>query len=218
MSSKRFKFSEIQKDNVRKAIQDLESHSSGEIVPYFTYRSDPYNEAKWKSAVILSLFGAILLAAASYSWMLPFAVTPLEDAIYIGVLMLIGYFIPIVFPQTIRFLINDNVLHRRVMHHAETVFLEEEVFKTRDRTGVLIYVSELEHEVVVLADSGINEKVSPKDWEKVTDHVIDGIKHKKVDEGLVKAIEACKQLLINNGFTVRPDDSNELSDDLRIGQ
>jgi len=216
MSAKRFKFSQKQKDKVKEAIQDLESHSSGEIVPYFTFRSDDYEAAKWKSAVLLGVGGSILLALASYFWLLPFAVTPLEDAIYIIVLMLIGFFIPVVFPSTIRFYLNGDVLHQRVMHNAETVFLEEEVFKTRDRTGVLIYVSELEHEVVVLADAGINAKVTPKDWEQVTGHVIEGIKSKKVDEGLVNAISACKELLLDNGFTVRNDDENELGDELRI--
>jgi len=216
MSAKRFKFSQEQKDKVKGAIQDLESHSSGEIVPYFTYRSDGYEEARWKSAVILGVSGAIFLAMASYFWLLPFAITPLEDAIYVVLLMLIGFFIPVVVPSTIRFFLSDDVLHQRVMHNAETVFLEEEIFNTRDRTGVLIYISELEHEVVVLADSGINEKVSPKDWEHVTKHVIDGIKSKKVDQGIVDAIEACKKLLLDNGFTVRDDDKNELGDDLRI--
>ncbi len=212
----RFKFSEEQKQNIKEAIADLETHSSGEIVPYFTHRSDEYFEARWKCAVLLSVFGALLLAIASYTWMLPFAVTPLEDAIYIGILMLIGFFIPVIFPSTIRFFLSEDSLHARVMSRAMSVFLQEEIFKTRDRTGVLIYVSELEHEVVVLADSGINAKVTSEDWQNVTSLVTEGIKEKQVDKGLINAIAACKKLLLQNGFTVRPDDTNELSDELRI--
>lgn len=216
MSSTKFKFSDVQKDNIKAAVADLESESSGEIVPYITHRSDNYEEARWKSALLLSLFGAIVLGVLSYSWMLPFAVTPLEDAIFIAVLMAIGFSIPLVWPASVRFLVSEERRHIRVMHEAETVFLEEEVFNTVDRTGVLIYISELEHEVVVLADSGINKKVTPKDWEVVNQLVVEGIKKGKVDEGLVNAIKECKKLLLENGFTVRSDDSNELSDDLRI--
>lgn len=215
MSSK-FKFSNTQKDNIKAAVADLESASSGEIVPYITHRSDNYEEARWKSAVILSLLGAITLGVLSYSWMLPFAITPLEDAIFVAVLMLMGFFIPVVWPGAIRFLVSEERMHLRVMHEAETVFLEEEIFKTVDRTGVLIYISELEHEVVVLADSGINQKVKPQDWERVNKLVVEGIKQGKTDEGLINAIKECKKLLLENGFTVRPDDTNELSDDLRI--
>lgn len=214
--SKKFKFSEDQKNEIKAAIADLESHSSGEIVPYFARRSDDYLEARWKGAVVLSVFGAMLLAIASYSWMLPFAVTPLEDAIYIAILMLIGFFAPTVFPSIIRFLLSDNALHSRVMGRAMSVFLQEEIFKTRDRTGVLIYISELEHEVVILADSGINAKVSQQDWEHVTQLVVDGIKNNEVDQGLINAIQACKALLLDNGFTVRDDDTNELSNELRM--
>lgn len=214
--SKKFRFSEEQKEQIKAAIIDLESHSSGEIVPYFAHKSDDYQEARWKSAVVLSVFGAMLLAIASYSWMLPFAVTPLEDAIYIAILMLIGYFIPVLFPSMIRFLLNDDQLHSRVMNRALAIFLQEEVFSTRDRTGVLIYISELEHEVVVLADAGLNAKVSKEDWERVTQLVVDGIKNREVDKGLINAIQACKSLLLENGFTVRDDDTNELSDELRL--
>jgi len=217
MSAKRFKFTEQQKENVKKAIEDLENHSSGEIVPYFTYKSDSYDEANWKSSIVLSLIGAVTLGAASYFWLLPFAVTPLEDAIYILALMLIGFFIPIVYPPLLRTLISEEKMHQRVMESAMSVFLEQEIFKTRDRTGVLIYISELEHEVIVLADSGINAKVTSEDWEHVTAMVVDGIKKKEVDKGLVEAINACKKLLLDNGFTVRSDDDNELSDDLIIG-
>lgn len=212
----RFKFSEEQKQQIKEAIKDLESHSSGEIVPYFTHNSDDYFEARWKSAVLLSVFGALLLAIASYTWMLPFAVTPLEDAIFIGVLMLIGFFIPVVIPAAVRFLLSEDTLHLRVMNRAMSIFLQEEVFKTRDRTGVLIYISELEHEVVVLADSGINAKVASEDWQNITQLVIDGIKDRQVDKGLINAINACKKLLLENGFTVRSDDTNELSDELRL--
>ncbi|MTI21549.1 hypothetical protein E1176_11015 [Fulvivirga sp. RKSG066] len=216
MSSKKFRFSESQKKQIKEAIIDLESHSSGEIVPYFAERSDDYEEARWKSAIIFSLFGAILLGLSSYFWLLPFVVTPLEDAIYIAILMIAGFVFPILFPASIRFLLNDNKLHRRVMESATEVFLEEEIFKTRDRTGVLIYISELEHEVVVLADSGINAKVAQHEWEAVANLIIAGVKNKKVEEGLIKAIHKCKDLLLENGFHAKDNDSNELSDNVRF--
>ena len=40
---------------------------------------------------------------------------------------------------------------------AMAAFVEEEVFSTRDRTGILLFLSLFEHRVVVLGDSGINQ-------------------------------------------------------------
>ena len=38
---------------------------------------------------------------------------------------------------------------------AENAFLEEEVFNTTQRTGIMIFISFFEHEVIVMADRGI---------------------------------------------------------------
>ncbi|MBL3658629.1 TPM domain-containing protein [Fulvivirga sp. 2943] len=216
MKSKKFKFSEEQKERIRLAVADLEAASSGEIVPYYTAQSDDYEVARWKMAAVFGFLGALILGLASYFWLLPFSLTPFEDALFFILLMFLGFIIPLVYPAVSRSMVDSTIMKQKVFDRATTVFLEEEIFKTRDRTGVLIYISALEREVVVLADSGINKKVKPEDWQKIVNLVIAGIKANKVDEGLVNAIQACKKLLLDNGFTVRPDDKNELPDNLRL--
>ena len=97
-----------------------------------------------------------------------------------------------------------------------TWHLNEEVFKTIDRTGILIFISAEEHKVVVLADSGINAKVQHSDWDHIVELIVDGIKTEQLTEGIVNGINECKKLLLHHGFVVREDDTNELSDDIRI--
>ena len=82
---------------------------------------------------------------------------------------------------------------------------------------ILIFVSKLEHKVIVLGDEGISRKVSPDDWQDIVDTVVGGIKEKEIGDGLVKAITKCKELLLSHGFKTRSDRPNELSDDLRLG-
>src|SRR3546814_13645658 len=41
---------------------------------------------------------------------------------------------------------------------AENAFLEEEIFNTRHRTGIMIFISFFEHEVIVMADRGIRSE------------------------------------------------------------
>ncbi|MEQ9423047.1 MAG: hypothetical protein RJQ09_01420 [Cyclobacteriaceae bacterium] len=211
-------FSEEEKNKISAAVKDLEGATSGELVPYFVPKSDQYEEASWYLAAMMAAVTSAFVAIMAYMWWIPFRLTPLELSIAIFVLMVIGFVVPIILPVSKRLLINKEKMLMRVSRRAEEVFLEEEVFNTEDRIGILIFISELEHMVVVLGDKGINEKLKPSDWEHVVEAVTQGIKNKQLTDGLVKAISLCKQLLLDNGFNNIPKDKNELSDDLRIGE
>jgi len=88
------------------------------------------------------------------------------------------------------------------------------VVETRERTGILLYVSLLEHRVEVLADRGIHERVEPGTWDGVVARVLDGIRTGRAEAGLVDAITHCGELLAQH-FPVQPDDSDELPNRLR---
>lgn len=51
-----------------------------------------------------------------------------------------------------------------VARAAAAAFTEEVVHGTRDRTGLLIYVSGIENHVSVIADGGIEARVPPGEW------------------------------------------------------
>lgn len=213
----KFEFNDKEKESIRKAIQSLENESSGEIVPFFTHQSDSYDEAQWMTAGLFGILGVTLVSVLSYFWLLPHGATTFAVSIYLLLTLVIGYLIPVLFPKIKMYLINDQKINDKVLQRASNAFLSEEVFKTVDRTGILIYISALEHKVIVLADSGINAKVDQSEWDYIVGLVVNGIKTRKITQGLVDAIDRCKELLLDNGFIVRDDDTNELSDDIRIG-
>ena len=105
---------------------------------------------------------------------------------------------------------------RRVHRRAALAFLDEEVFDTRDRTGILIFVSLFEHRIEVLGDTGINAKVQPEEWVEVVDLIREGILARDLAGGLVSGIERCGDLLNRRGVAVRPDDTDELHDGVRV--
>ena len=94
-------------------------------------------------------------------------------------------------------------------------FLDQEVFRTRDRTGILLFLSLFEHRVVLLADSGIHEKVEEERWEAITARVAAGIRSGKPGPALVEAIRECGALLEQHGVARRADDRDELANELR---
>jgi putative membrane protein len=126
----------------------------------------------------------------------------------------LGY-LAVLVPALRRWLAGDDLLDLRTRRRAEAAFLEEEVFRTRDRTGILLFVSLFEHRVVVLGDSGINARVAPGEWDEVVRLAVEGIRRGRPGEGLAAAIAACGRLLARPGLERLPDDTDELPDELR---
>jgi len=106
----------------------------------------------------------------------------------------------------------DNATRQR----AENAFLEEEVFNTTHRTGIMIFISFFEHEVIVMADTGISKVVEQKEWDKIVSILTENIRKDKIVEGLEIALKRCGEILLEKGFKADADDKNELRDDLRI--
>ena len=103
----------------------------------------------------------------------------------------------------------------QVFTRAELEFYHSRIGDTRDGTGILIFVSLLERQVVVLADRAIDEKMNASTWDEVLQDVLKGIKGKNMKSGLVQAIERCGDILSEH-FPIQPDDENELSNKLII--
>lgn len=213
---KQFTFKEEDKDKIKAAVASLEQATSSELVLYFARKSDNYPGAGWKFAGIIGGSTAFIIGLLSYLWMLPGWFTPMVISILILSLMVVAYFLAVFIPGLRISLSAMYIVSQRVLTKARDVFLEEEVFKTNDRIGILIYISELEQKVVVLGDSGINSKISKEDWTHIVDTIVLGIKHQQIAQGIVNAVSICKDLLLKHGFTNIEKNENELSDDIRI--
>ncbi|RPH37202.1 hypothetical protein EHM92_03310 [bacterium] len=122
---------------------------------------------------------------------------------------------PKMIPPLKRWFAGNLLMERRVAQRAAEAFVSEEVFKTRERTGIMIFLSILEHKVLVLGDSGINAKVKSEEWDDVVKRIVTGIRSGKPAEGLIDGIAQCGVLLQKHGVAIRQDDSDELSDSLR---
>ena len=99
---------------------------------------------------------------------------------------------------------------------AAEAFVSEEVFNTRDRSGILIFLSLLEHRVMVVGDTGINARVKAQEWHAIVKTIVDGIVAGRPAEGLIEGIRQRGALLALKGVARRSDDRDELPDSLRM--
>ncbi len=207
-------FSEQDLEAVRGAVAAAEGETSGEIVPFVVDASDAYEGALWKGTALGAL-GAALVAAVAH------AVAGLwgGGVLWIGLPAAgggaLGFLLAAFVSAVKRGLVPRDVSERRVRRRAAVAFLEEEVFSTEDRTGILLFLSLFEQRVVVLGDAGINAKVGEEEWLAITDAIAAGIRSGRPGEALVEGIGACGRLLARRGVEIQPDDRNELRDDLR---
>lgn len=91
-------------------------------------------------------------------------------------------------------------------------FQEFGLINTRDKTGVLILILLKNHQVEVLDDKGINDRVGEGYWDQIVSVITDGFNHNKPYEGICRAVEKVGGLLAET-FPRKPDDTNELSDE-----
>ncbi|MDX1532214.1 MAG: hypothetical protein R3362_11860 [Rhodothermales bacterium] len=211
--------SETELERIREAVGEAERRTSGEIVPYIVERSGGYEVAVWRGAAfaaVAAMLLAVLLLQFYGGWGLGWLYTAWGMALVASTAGTLGAVLTATVAPLKRWLAGADRLDRRVHRRAGLAFLEEEVFTTRDRTGILLFVSLFEHRIEVLGDAGINSRVTPDEWAAVVDTIRAGVKGGHLADGLIEAVGMCGRLLEEKGVAIRHDDTDELPDNVRL--
>jgi putative membrane protein len=200
------RFSKQQHAAVSAAIREAEEKSSGQIVCVLAHASSAYTHVPllWASAlalitpwplidftqwsvqrIFLAQLVVFLVAAIVFSWM------------------------------RLRLLLVPRAVQRARAHHAAIEqFVIRRVAHTKNRCGILIFVSLAEHYARILADEGIAQKVSNTEWQAAIDALVTHMRDGDIASGFTVAIERCSAVLAAHA---PPDgSSNELPDRLYV--
>jgi len=191
------------------AVKEAEQLTSGEIVPMIVSASYHYPMADVIGGVIFALPISLILTYFIGGWLW---MGTQNMWLFLGILTILF----IVFQQVVknilwikRLFISKREIEEEVEEAAVTSFFGEGLYRTRDETGVLVFISVFEHKVWVLADRGINEKVSKGQWDEIVNVIIDGIKQKNQTEAICQALKMVGELLYTH-FPIKADDRDEL--------
>lgn len=203
---------EKDKLTIEKAIIKAETQTSGEIVPMIVRKSSTIGH------VPVIIFCVLFILGQTFSlvdWQK-------ENYWNNSFWWLINTFIFSIFSVLIskipfiqRHLISHSDLEEQVNQRAELEFYSANLKSTRDKTGILIFLSLMEKKVVVLADHGISEKLEPSTWNNLVEIILSGVKNKNLAKGISEAVLHCGNLL-SEVIPREPDDTNELKDHLII--
>lgn len=86
---------------------------------------------------------------------------------------------------------------------------------TKDKTGVLLLILFEDRKFEIVADEGINQKISEEKWYVITNHLTSEFKNGYYKDGIIKALNEIKEVL-HLEFPKNDDDTNELSNDIVI--
>jgi len=194
---------------VHEALAAAERKTVGEILPVVVERSDPHPGAEWLASLSLVIVGSSALLAWM-PWQNPLAVLAAQAAL--GVL---GFGLARLLPDFKRLFIFENRASAVAEEQAFQEFYANGLHKTEAATGVLLFVSLLEHRVVILADEGIDGKVDAEFWADTDDAILAGIRAGSLRDGLVAGVHRAGELL-SEQFPWREGDRNEIPDRLIV--
>jgi putative membrane protein len=200
-------FDSAGRTRIEAAIRDVESATSGELVVVTVPRSDAYH------AVRLIYAGAIALGAAAAAHVLH-PVLQVGLLLWFEALLAVALWFVLNIPGVLRLLLPRGPAEFRAGQRARVEFLANRVYDTRDHTGVLIFLSELEHQVVIMGDEGIYERLKADGFQAYVDRVVAAVRADRAAEGVCEVIGDLGKLLATQ-FPPRTDDTNELPNAVR---
>lgn len=197
---------------IKDAVTRAEKKTSGEIVPIIVRRSSTIGHVP----LVLLCFFSMLYFALNVSSLQSKYLGNHWAWYFIDMFLVLG--VTLIFSRmkwVQRNLVSQRDREEQVQMRAELEFYESNIKNTKAATGILLFVSLLERRAVVLADTGINEKVPKETWVDVCNTLVSGIRAGSIAKGFCDAIDK-SQVILTPYFPVQPDDTNELSDNLVV--
>jgi len=203
-------FTPAEQERISMAVATAEKATSGEIATMVVARSDSYREA----LILTSVFGAALLAlviAILSHQVTIWSYLPMATVLFFPLQLLVRRF-----PALQRPFISASRLNEAVKERAVRAFFEKGLYRTRDETGILIFISLFEHKVWILGDRGINARIPADSWQDLVKILVSGLKAGRAADALCDVVTRCgKELALH--FPRETDDMNELQNEILTG-
>jgi putative membrane protein len=191
-------------EKIRQAIADVERTTDAELVTVLAARSDDYRYVPVLWAAIVALLVPLALV--------PFPLAfPVVVAAQLGTFCVLALVLHV--PDLAMRLVPRELKDWRAANLARRMFLEQELHHTEGDIGVLIFVSEAEHYVEIIADRGVSRHIDDTQWENIVAAFVVDVRAGRIVDGYLRAIAECGKLL-SVSVPKTPDNRNELDDRL----
>jgi putative membrane protein len=191
---------------VAAAIREAEKHTCGQIVCVLAHSSSAYAHVPILWSSLLALFTP---------WPLIYFTQWSVQRIFLAQLIVFLIASSALSWARLRILLVPRAVQRARAHRAALEqFVLRGISRTRNRCGVLIFVSLAEHYARIVADEGVAQKVHASEWQAAIDALTMHLREDHLAAGFIAAIERCGAVLAEHA---PPDGSaNQLPDRLYV--
>lgn len=172
-----------------KAVEEVEQKTSAEIVPVFMEDSDDYRVANYRLALLLAILGAAtghLFENPEKNYSLSLVLMSLG--------IMAGFFLGLI-PTCKKLFLTKKECQEESKQRAIQFFYEKELSSLPERNALLLFVSEMEQQIHLLADIGLAKKVEQAEWDQVIKIMAGHFKKGQINQGWIEAIATCGDLL-----------------------
>ena len=191
------------RDRITVAIRAVEARTTGEIVCVLAEQS--------ADSGALPILIAALAALASPWLLVAFTELPVMAILSWQIVVFVALTILLCLPRVRVALIPRRARRAMAFRVAAEQFFTRAVSRKQDRSGILIFVSLAEHYARIIADDGIDARVSQAHWQATVAALTARAREGRVADGFIAAIEMCGTVLAEH-FPRTEGSPNELPD------
>jgi putative membrane protein len=207
--------SNAEADAITARSAELESRVGVQVVAAIIGKADAHVELPWKAFALGAVLSGLAVVVTDLAWPeWPTANGALVDTVTILSTGAASALLAVFVPAYARLFLRSTRRDAEVRRYAEALFLRHELFRTRERNGILILVSCFERKVEILADTGLHRRVSEAEWRPVIVRMTPLLRERRFAEALQEGLAATEELLAAKGLKARVEAGaeNELPD------
>lgn len=200
---------------VKQRVAGLERSTGVEVVAAVIARADSYPEIPWKAFALgasLALLAAVAAALTAPGWEAAEAIV--ETAVAALAIGAAAALATVWIAPLARLFLSRARRQAEALQYAQAMFLDAGLQRTPRRDGILLLVSLFEHEVVVLADRGVRDRVGPAGLDAVVTAVTAALKRGQLKDALLDGLARLEETLAASGFRAQPGEPNEVAEAL----
>lgn len=177
-----------EQEQVAAAIAQVERATDAELITVLARSSDNYAYLAIIAAAAFALLTPGIIALLPF-WLNAWEILCAQWFVFIVLALLLQW------PPLLARIIPKSIKRWRAANLARRQFLEQNLHHTHAHTGVLIFVSEIERYVEIIADRGIDMHVEQAQWQCIVDAFTAQVGRGEILSGFLQCVKDCGELL-----------------------
>ncbi|MCH2568390.1 MAG: TPM domain-containing protein [Pseudomonadales bacterium] len=180
---------------VARAISQVEQKTDARLFTVLARQADDYRIFPYLWSALIAMLTPLIIELSPW-WVETWEIFVIQLGAFTFLTMVLRT------PALMNIMVPTEVKQWRASDLARRQFLEHQLHHSRE-SGVLIFVSEAEHYVEIIADRSLSRRITTDDWQHVIDTLIMHIRTRDTVSGFVTAIEQCGTLLAKHAPITR---------------